>query len=124
MLKPKPATSNLISPLELNQYGKKSLMMSSRQMSWKGIVVEQYQISPTLSEIELPALSDHWLNLPMTQPVHLTQKHDGRLHESTIQKGDCIFIPAGLPSYWRCGVNDISQPGLHLYLYLKPELIE
>lgn len=116
MLKPKPATNNPASPLKLNQYGKKSLMISSRQKSWEGIVVEQYQISPTLSEIELPALSDHWLNLPLVKPVHLTQKRDDRLHESTIQKGDSIFIPAGLPSYWRCGGNETSPAGLHIYL--------
>lgn len=58
----KPATSNPVSPLKLNQYGKKSLMISSRQMTWTGIVVEQYQISLTPSETEVAETSDIDLN--------------------------------------------------------------
>lgn len=121
MLKTKPVTTNLINPIELNQRLNKSLVLSSRQIGWKGILVEQYQNSPTPSETELPALSDHWLNLPLGHPVHLTQKRDDRLHESIVQKGDSIFVPAGQPSYWRCQGGGTYRPTLHIHL--KPELI-
>ena len=115
-------TSNLISPIEIDQQLNKSLILSSRQMGWNGILVEQYQnYSPTSSEVEIPALSDHWLNLPLGQPVQLTQKRGDRVHESIVQKGDSIFVPAGQPSYWRCGGSDTYQPILHIHL--KPELI-
>jgi AraC family transcriptional regulator len=122
MLKTKPVTSNLVSPLNLKQNSNKFLVSSSQQMDWQGILIEQYQISPTPGEFELPALSDHWLNLPLGHPVHLTQKRDDRQHESIVQKGDSIFVPAGQPSYWRCRGSNTSQPALHIYL--KPELIE
>jgi AraC family transcriptional regulator len=121
MLKTKPVTNNLVSPIELNQRLNKSLVLSSRQMGWKGILIEQYQNSPTPGEVEIPALSDHWLNLPLGDPVHLTQKRDDRLHESIVQKGDSIFVPAGQPSYWRCRGSDTHQLALHIHL--KPESI-
>jgi AraC family transcriptional regulator len=114
-------TSNLIRPLELNQrLTNKSLVLSSRHLDWNGILLEQYQSLSTPSEIELPALSDHWLTLHMGHPVHLTQNHDDRLHESIVQKGDSIFVPAGQPSY-RCRRGDSS---CSLHILLKPELIE
>lgn len=114
-------TSNLISPVELNQGLNKSLVFSSQQMDWNGILVEEYQNPLTLTEVEIPALSNHWLNLPLGQPVRLIQKRDDRLHESIVQKGDSIFVPAGQSSYWRCQGSDTYQPTLHIHL--KPELI-
>ena len=93
-------TSNLISPDELNQRLNKSLVLSSTHLGWNGILVEQYQNPAIPGEIELPALSTHWLNLPLGHPVHLIQKRADRLHESIVQKGDSIFVPAGQPSYW------------------------
>ncbi len=82
-------------------------------------MVEQYQNLPTPSEKELPALSDHWLILPLGHPGHLTQKRDDRLHESIFQKGDSLFVPAGQPSYWRCRGSDPSQSELHINLQPK-----
>jgi AraC family transcriptional regulator len=87
-------------------------------LDWNGILLEQYQSLSTPSEIELPALSDHWLTLHMGHPVHLTQNHDDRLHESIVQKGDSIFVPAGQPSY-RCRRGDSS---CSLHILLKPQL--
>ena len=56
---------NKVNPLNLNRYQNKSLWLSSRQMSWNGILVEQYEYTPTKSEFELPALSTHCLILPL-----------------------------------------------------------
>lgn len=76
-------TSNLISSIELNQrLNKKTLVVSSQQMGWNGILVEQYRDLSTSDEVELPALSGHWLTLSMGPAAHLTQKHGDRLHES------------------------------------------
>jgi AraC family transcriptional regulator len=121
MLKTKSVTGNLLRSSELNQRLNKTLVLSSRQMGWNGILVEQYQNPPTLDEVELPALSDHWFYLSLGHPVHLTQKRGDRLHESIVQDGDGIFVPAGQPSYWRCQGGGTCRPTLHIYL--KPDLI-
>ncbi len=86
---------NLVSPLELGQRLNKPPVLSSRQLGWNGILVEQCQCSsPSFFEMELPAVSDHWLNLSLGRPTPLIQKRDDRLHESIVQKGDSIFVPA------------------------------
>jgi AraC family transcriptional regulator len=97
------------------------LVSSSRQMDWNGILVEQYQSFSTLGEAEFPAQSDHWFNLCMGSAAHLIHKHDHRLHESIIHKGDNVFVPAGQPTYWRCQSDNIYRQSLHIYL--KPELV-
>ncbi|MBD2067059.1 helix-turn-helix transcriptional regulator [Leptolyngbya sp. FACHB-671] len=113
---------NLVSPLELGQRLNKPPVLSSRQLGWNGILVEQCQCSsPSSFEMELPAVSAHWLNLSLGRPTPLIQKRDDRLHESIVQKGDSIFVPAGQPSYWRQHEGDICCP---LHICLKPELIE
>ncbi|NJK51840.1 MAG: helix-turn-helix transcriptional regulator [Acaryochloris sp. RU_4_1] len=115
-------TRNFISPLELGQRLNKPLVLSSRQLSWKGIIVEQFQQSSKSSfEMELPAISDHWLNLSLGQPAHLTQKHGDLLHESIIQTGDIILVPAGQPSYVYRSEGNVCCP---LHICLKPELVE
>jgi AraC family transcriptional regulator len=115
-------TGNLLKPIELSQWMNKTVVLSSQQIGWNGMLVEQCQSSSTSSsEIELPALSDHWLNLPMGHPARLIQKRDDRLHESIVQKGDTILVPAGQPSYWCGDEGDICSP---LHICLKPELIE
>jgi AraC family transcriptional regulator len=123
MMKIKSVTENPVSSIaELDQQMHEPLVLSSEQLDWNGILVEQYQHSSTPSEVELPGISDHWFNLPLGDPVRLTQKRDDRLHESILQKGDSTFIPAGQPSYWLCHRSDTYRPTLHIYL--KPELIE
>lgn len=114
-------TSNPISSVEPDQWLNKSLALSSQQMGWNGILVQQYQSFPTSTEVEIPALSNHWLNLPLGNPVRLIQKRDARLHDSIVQAGDIIFVPAGQPSYWHCWESVTYKSMLHVYL--KPELI-
>jgi AraC family transcriptional regulator len=113
-------TSNLISSIELSQRLNKTLMFSSRQLGWNGILVEQCQSPVSSFELELPALSDHWLNLHLGQPAPLIQKRDDRRHESIMRKGNSIFVPAGQPSYWFRGEGVICSP---LHICLKPESI-
>jgi AraC family transcriptional regulator len=115
--------SNLLSPLGSDRQSNKSLMLSSQQMGWSNILVEQYQILPSSScEASLSAMSTHWLNFPLGQPMYLTQKRDDRLHESIFRKGDLIFVPAGQPSYWRSQTNN-NTPQSILRIYLQPELV-
>ncbi|MBW4542492.1 MAG: AraC family transcriptional regulator [Myxacorys chilensis ATA2-1-KO14] len=120
MLKTESATDSLLRPGELNQRLGKTMMLSNQEMGWNGIFVEQYQDLLNSREVEFPATSNHWLALSMGPPAHLTQKGGDRLHESIIQKGDSILVPAGQPSYWcrRGGICD------SLHIRLKPELIE
>lgn len=116
-------TSNLISALELQQRLNKSLVSSSQSLGWSGVLVQQYQYpsSPTVCEMEIPALSDHWLNLPLGNPAQLTQKRDEFLHESIVQKGHSIFVPAGQPSYWRSEASETDETMLHIHL--NPKLV-
>jgi AraC family transcriptional regulator len=104
--------SNLVSPIELKQ----CLVFSSQQRGWNGILVQQYQSSSTLTEVEIPALSNHWLQLPLGHPVRLIQKRDDRLHDSIVQNGDSIFAPSGQPSYWHCWERFTYKSMLHIYL--------
>lgn len=113
--------SNLSSSIKLSQrLDNKALVSSSRQMGWHGIVVEQYQNPPTPTEEDLPALSSHWLILPLGQPGRLIQKSNDRLHELTYHQGDSFLIPAGQPSYCRCEGAKASQA---VHIHLQPELI-
>jgi AraC family transcriptional regulator len=124
MPKPKSVTG-LVNPLELRQRSTKTLLLSSRQLSWNGILVEQYQYSASRDEAKSPALSDHRLILPLGHPAPLIQKRDSHLHESILQKGDSILVPAGYSSSWRCPARDINRPEKQqLHIWLKPELLE
>jgi AraC family transcriptional regulator len=109
-----------ISLTEIDEQLNEALVLSSRQMGWKGILVEQYRHGEEPGEIEFPPLADHWLTFPLGQPAHLTQKRDDTIHESTVQKGDIICFPAGRSSYWQIEgrVNDDFdyQPMLHIRL--------
>lgn len=111
-------TSNLASAIELQHRLNKSLVSSSQSLGWSGVLVQQYQYpsSSTVCEMEVPALSDHWLNLPLGNPAQLTQKRDDRLHESIVQKGHSIFVPAGQPSYWRGEASETDETMLHIHL--------
>ncbi|NJK58797.1 MAG: helix-turn-helix transcriptional regulator [Pleurocapsa sp. SU_5_0] len=122
MLKTKSVTGKFVNPTELSQRLNKTVMSSSRQLGWNGILVEQSQSSSNSSwEMELPAISDHWLNLPLGKPTSLIQKRDNRLHKSIVQKGDTILVPAGQTSYWCRHEGDICTP---LHICLKPKLLE
>ncbi|MUG99389.1 AraC family transcriptional regulator [Scytonema sp. UIC 10036] len=114
----------LLRPLELSQRLNRTPVLSSRQMGWNGILVEQHQYfsTPGKEEKELPALSDHWLILPLGHPSYLSQKSDDRLHESMFQKGDSLLVPAGRPSYWCCPGSESFQT--ELSIHLQPELVE
>ena len=114
--------SNQLNSLELSQRFKKPLMLSSRQMNWNGILVEQCQSPASTYEAELPALSDHWLSLHLGNSTHLIQKRDDRRHESILHEGDNLFIPAGQPSYWCQDKSGITCSPL--FICLKPELIQ
>ena len=113
-------TGSPISLVEIDEHLSEALVSSSRQLGWKGILVEQYRHGEEAGEIELPALADHWLTFPLGQPAHLTQKRDDTLHESTVQKGDIICFPAGQSSYWQIEgrvTDDYDyQPMLHIRL--------
>lgn len=125
MLKTKSVTSSLLRSNELSERVNKTLMLSSRQLGWNGILVEQCQSTSTSSfEWELPGISDHWFNLPLGRPGHLIQKRDNLKHESIVQKGDSIFVPAGQPSYWCGPERDEGDICCRLLICLKPELIE
>lgn len=121
MLKTKTVTAKLPKAIKLSQrFDNTTPVLSSRQMGWNGILVEQYQHLSNSFEVKFPAPSDHWLVLPLGQPVLVTQKSDDRLYESVIQRGDSILVPAGQPKYW-CRREGICYS---LHIHLKPEMIE
>lgn len=114
--------SNPLNSLELCQRFNKPLILSSRQMNWSGILVEQCQSPVSTYEVELPALSDHWLSLHLGNSTSLIQKRGDRRHESILHEGDNLFIPAGQPSYWCQDKSGITCSPL--FICLKPELIQ
>jgi AraC family transcriptional regulator len=115
-------TSTMISALAPDQRLNRSLVFSSQQQDWNGILVHHYQNAPYLIETEIPALSNHWIQLMLReQPTRLIQRRDGRVHDSIVQTGESIFVPAGQPSYWHCPQKSTCESILHIYL--KPELI-
>jgi AraC family transcriptional regulator len=125
MLNPKSLTENLGKLTELSRQLNRTSVLSSRQMCWNGILVEQHQYSSTqgkTEEKELPALSDHLLILPLGHPTYLSQKSDDRLHESIFRQGDSLLVPAGKPSYWCCPPSELSQTELDIYL--QPRLVK
>jgi AraC family transcriptional regulator len=100
----------------------RSLVFSSQQQGWNGLLVHHYQNAPYLIETEIPALSNHWIQLMLReQPTRLIQKRDDLVHESIVQTGDSIFTPAGQPSYWHCSQKQTCESILHIYL--QPELL-
>jgi AraC family transcriptional regulator len=120
-----PMTENPLRPSEHSQrFDNRTSVLSSRQMSWNGILIEQHQHFKTPGETaegELPALSNHWLILPLQHSTHFHWKSDDRLHETIFQNGDSLLIPAGKPIYWRCSTSHSSET--KLYIYLQPELV-
>ena len=116
-------TKNLASAIELQQRLNKSLVSSSQPLGWSGVLVQQYQYpsSSTICEMAVPALSEHWLSLPLGKPAQLTQQRDDRFHESIVQKGHSIFVPAGQPSYWRREASETDETRLHIHL--QPALV-
>ena len=122
MLETQSLTGKPVSPtLEFDQQMRETLVSSSRHLDWNGILVEQYQNLSTLVEAEFPAQSDHWFSFNMGTSSHLAQKHDDRLHDSIVRKGDSIFVPAGQPTYLRCQSANVCHQLLHIHL--KPELV-
>jgi AraC family transcriptional regulator len=106
----------------LPQLNKFSKLLSSQSLGWKGILVEQYQSQPHQSlEGSFAALSVHWFNFYLTKSFHLAQKHDDRSHESTIQNGNLVFVPAGQTTYWRARSD--RHPISKLSICLQPELV-
>ncbi len=113
--------SNQVNSSPNNLLPTKTLLLSSHQISWNGILVEQYQSGLTPSETDVPAQSDHLLKLHLGQPVRLIQKRDDRVYESTVYQGESMFVPAEQPSYWRCNGSD--TPGSALHIHLQPKAI-
>jgi AraC family transcriptional regulator len=114
--------NNPINSLDLSRQWNKTLMFSSRQMNWNGILVEQWQSPVSGFEVELSALSVHWLKLHIGDRAPLIQKRGDRLHESILHEGDNLFVPAGQPSYWCRDEGGVICTPLHIRL--KPELVQ
>jgi AraC family transcriptional regulator len=112
----------MISALAPDRQLDRSLVFSSQQQGWNGLLVHHYQNAPYLIETEVPALSNHWIQLMLReQPTRLIQKRDDRVHDSIVQTGDSIFTPAWQPSYWHCSEKHTCASILHIYL--QPELL-
>jgi AraC family transcriptional regulator len=95
--------------------------LSSKQIGWKGILVEHYQAPPNYIGEQIPgALLAHWLSFPSVQPMNLVQQHGERWHESIVKQGALVLVPAGQSTYWR-GPTD--TPMSNLCIYLQPELV-
>jgi AraC family transcriptional regulator len=96
-------------------------ILSSQQIGWNGIIVEQYQAPPNRIGEQTPgALLEHWLTFPSVKPIHLVQQHGERWHESIVKQRDLVLVPAGQTTYWRVPTD---CPLSILSMYLQPELV-
>jgi AraC family transcriptional regulator len=112
-------TNTSVESPQLNSF---QTLFSSQHMGWKGILVKQYQSQLHQSlEGSFSGLSAHWLNFYLTNPFHLAQKHDDQLHESIIQNGNLVFVPAGQTTYWRARSED--TPLSKISIFLQPKLV-
>lgn len=96
-------------------------ILSSQQVGWEGILVENYQAPPDrICEYSPGDLSAHWVSFPSIQPMHLVQNHGECWHESIVKQGDLVLVPAGQTTYWRWPTNISTS---NLGIYLQPESI-
>ncbi len=96
-------------------------ILSSQQVGWQGILVENYQALPNhICEYSSGALLAHWLSFPSVQPMYLVQNHGECWHESIVKQDDLVLVPAGQSTYWRWPTNSSTS---NLGIYLQPELV-
>jgi AraC family transcriptional regulator len=96
-------------------------ILSSQQVGWQGILVENYQAPPNhICEYNPGALLSHWLSFPSVQPMYLVQNHGERWHKSIVKQDDLVLVPAGQSTYWRWPTNSSTS---NLGIYLQPELV-
>ncbi|WP_309741214.1 hypothetical protein [Chamaesiphon sp. OTE_20_metabat_361] len=96
-------------------------ILSSQQVGWQGILVENYQAPPNnICEYSSGALLAHWLSFPSVQPMYLVQNHGECWHESIVKQDDLVLVPAGQSTYWQWPTNSSTS---NLGIYLQPELV-
>lgn len=76
-----------------------SLILSSANTAWEGIIVEQQRLPPT----EMPPvyLPQHTISLQLKPPTVLDWQVNGRIQSKQMIPGDICFLPAGTPVGYR-----------------------
>lgn len=81
---------------------RKSLVSSDHSLGEKGVLVQhQYPSSSTVCEREIPALSEHWLSLPLRNSAQLTQRCDDRRYASFVQHSIFTLCDRTASRYFR-----------------------
>lgn len=93
-----------------------SPVISSRQLTWGGILVEQFH-NP-IGHFDLPPSSSHCLTIHLQHNVTLRREINKHVQQSQMRVGAITFTPAGYASRWYAdGEADV------LYLHLEPDFV-
>lgn len=103
------------------QYVPYHLTKSSERLGWNGFRVEIVR-GHEASEIALPPLDHHLLNLIVSVPTLHAHRWDGLVREETGQEGAASIVPAGRESYWRWRYLEAGTP-CDFHLHLDPGFV-
>ena len=94
-----------------------SPVLSSKQLDWEGIVVEQRH--HPAGTIDAPPLGAHLIAIYNGAACPIVQKRDGRTYKGILTPGHTSIVPTETKSYWAMdGVTDV------LNIDIMPSFIE
>jgi AraC family transcriptional regulator len=91
--------------------------VASDRLGWVGLEAARYREAPA-SELDLPAMTHHWLVLVTRPPEELDLLYEGVKRHVPPPAGSIMMVPAGSPSRWRWSGRKDS-----LHVYLEPGLV-
>jgi AraC family transcriptional regulator len=89
----------------------------SDRLGWVGLEAARYRAAPA-SELDLPALTHHWLVLFTRPSEELDLLYDGVKRHLPPPAGAISLVPAGSPARWRW-----RGPKDSLHIHLEPGLV-
>jgi AraC family transcriptional regulator len=112
-----PGRGGPIEPFDLRKIAPFEASATSDRLGWAGLQAARYRETPD-SELNLPALTHHWLVLVTRPPEELDLLYEGVERHVPPPAGSISVIPAGTPVRWRWGGRKDS-----LHIYLEPDVV-
>lgn len=105
-------------------YFRRNSLLTSRSMSWKGVVVAHQHMAP--GSYSTPAILSHSLSLHVAQPVLLTRTDEGKTQKGLLVCGDLHLSIAGqYPRWHHQEIADVLNIGVDpLFLHEIAEAME
>jgi AraC family transcriptional regulator len=113
-----PGPGSRLGPFEiLRKFVPFQAVAASERLGWAGVEAARYRAAPT-SELNAPAMNDHWLILFTRPSEELDLLYGGVKRHVPPPAGAITLIPAGNPTQWRW-----RGPKDSLHIYLEPDLV-